>query len=369
MIKKWHSNLSRRKTWISSRLFSFSIIIFCMPMLLTNKYAYSKEDNLNIATEPTHERYTGFYSLRLPDLFTISPGSMVWLNDSDLDTIESRQQYRPAFLQLIDRREKELKDTHPVDSKDAPYLKATHPLHGNTEGVMFERMENIGIHDVARVLEAYKWDKNATFKVTFKARDARAARYDSVRETSKYVYMTDIDEKKSEVNKLLAGISFREDYQQPEDGRFAFAYGQVNASLLGIHRLAIRYNDNKGVVFTIETTNESEVIEDVLTQDDDVMKGENGTTIYKRTEKIDGITYSEWLVKTREKKDGFPYETYDFTITTQNNDCKTYASLNLTMQYSTLDETPGNEMSEKELITLWQQVISSLKYHGTPTHG
>ncbi|NDJ57561.1 hypothetical protein GWD52_11265 [Enterobacteriaceae bacterium 4M9] len=321
---------------------------------------------MSIVTEPIHERYFGFYSLHLPDIFKISPSSIVWLNDSVLDTIESRHQYRPAFLQFIERREKELKDTHPVDSKDAPYLKATYPLYGNTEGIMFERMENIAIHDVARVLEAYQWDKNATFKVTFKARDTRAARYDSVRETSKYVYMTDIDEKKNEVNKLLAGISFREDYQQPEDGRFAFAYGQVNASLLGIHRLAIRYNDSKGVIFTIETTNESEVIEDVLTQDDDVMKGENGATIYKKTQRIDGITYSEWLVKSRENKDGLPYETYNFTITTQNNDCKAH---DLTMQYSTVDEMPENEMSEAELLLLWQQVISTLKYHGTPMNG
>ncbi|NDJ57562.1 hypothetical protein GWD52_11270 [Enterobacteriaceae bacterium 4M9] len=310
----------------------------------------------------SYTHYAGFYSFQLPSMFNLSPGSILWLNGSDMSTIEPRQQYRPAFLQLIKRKEKELKETQPLDTKDSPYLKNVYHSQGDVEGVIFERMEEIDTHDVARMLEAYKWERNTTFKVMFKARDASASRYDSVRQTSKYVYMTNIGEKMSAMKKLLSNISFREISHPPENGKFAFTFGQVDPVLLGEHRFVVKYNNEKGVAFTIVTTNETGAVEDVLTQDPRVMEGKNGTTLAKKTEKINGINYSTWLVKTNEEKYSIPYEAYNFTLTTRDDGNTTRSAIELNMKYSTLDETAENGMSEEELITLWHQVIFTLRY-------
>lgn len=63
------------------------------------------------------------------------------------------------------------------------------------KGEIFERMEHQGVPDVARILEAYRWDDGVTFKIEMKASDGRAKKYDEDRKKSKYSFNYDIPEK------------------------------------------------------------------------------------------------------------------------------------------------------------------------------
>ncbi|WP_050533282.1 hypothetical protein [Klebsiella quasipneumoniae] len=140
-------------------------------------------------------RYFGYYSVTLPAEFTPMPEMLMFIQGSDMTKIESKQQYYPPFEQFLKRYKNELDNTLPVRPDDAPFLKQIHLLPSGMKGVIFERMEHQGVPDVARILEAYRWDDGVTFKIEMKASDGRAKKYDEDRKKSKYSFNYDIPEK------------------------------------------------------------------------------------------------------------------------------------------------------------------------------
>ncbi|EPY6700841.1 hypothetical protein ACXEFM_000233 [Klebsiella quasipneumoniae] len=200
MMKKWHirNNLTRQPGMVISLLITL-LVVTGFFIYHNNNYSYSLTDKeqqvVSTLLQQPETRYFGYYSVALPAEFTPAPEMFMFIQGADMTKIESKRQYYPPFEQFLNRYKEELKNTRPDSSDDAPFLKQIHLLPSGMKGKIFERMENQGFPDVARILEAYRWDDGVTFKIEMKASDGRAKKYDEDRKKSKYSFNYDIPEK------------------------------------------------------------------------------------------------------------------------------------------------------------------------------
>jgi hypothetical protein len=163
------------------------------------------------------------------------------INGSDLNKVNVKEQCLLSFERFLIRHKAELSETKTLHSIDAPYVKNVEILPSGMIGEVIERMEDPGIPDVARILEAYKWDDGVTFSIQMKASDGRSKRYDSDREVSKYSFNYDVPEKKRLIISMLKGLQSRKDNVRPFGKNIAIKFGQVDPTLLGIYETTINY--------------------------------------------------------------------------------------------------------------------------------
>lgn len=345
-----------------------SVVLLMLALLWMKMYSPyyhlndSEKKKVDSVLHNPETRYIGFYSLDMPSEFIPTAETGMFINGSDMTRLESKQQYLPLFKQLITQREAELQNEKCVDEQDRPYLKQVYPLPAGMNGVIFERMESVGVPDVARVLEAYKWEDSVTFKIEVKADDGRASKYDSNRLRSPDVYGYNIPEKKASLLGLLTALSSRKDTKSPTEDQFALTYGQIDEVLLGQYEFRVNYENPQGINFHLYTTNKASYIKDVLKEDSGVIEGEHGSALYKRSKEINNLQISEWLVKESLTENWQRYHSYTFTLTTQTDGKSDRRPLQLIMSYRTRGMSAGKQLNEAELVNIWQQIVSTLKY-------
>ena len=113
----------------------------------------------------------GRYMLDLPSYFTAYNDSApldknIWAavisrpEDMYKTYLVTRKMYRPGFVQLLARREGELRESSTIRSENMPFLKKVWQLKNGLDGLIFERNKNEGAADAMRILEGYLY----TFK-------------------------------------------------------------------------------------------------------------------------------------------------------------------------------------------------------------
>ncbi|TDB40838.1 hypothetical protein C5467_24715, partial [Photorhabdus khanii subsp. guanajuatensis] len=129
--------------------------------------------------------------------------------------VETRLLYPPAFEQRIQLREDALRQITTVNAIDMPYLKNIYRLPQGMQGIIFERMEDQSVPDMARVLEAHLYSNGVAIKVEMKAEDGSAPRYDKDREEYPNVYTNTVPAKLAELKDLLSRIQGRKETEIP----------------------------------------------------------------------------------------------------------------------------------------------------------
>ncbi|HCQ8622629.1 TPA: hypothetical protein OMF01_001938 [Klebsiella quasipneumoniae] len=368
MMKKWHirNNLTRQPGMVISLLITL-LVVTGFFIYHNNIYSYSLTDKeqqmVSTLLQQPETRYFGYYSVALPAEFTPAPEMFMFIQGADMTKIESKRQYYPPFEQFLNRYKEELKNTRPDSSDDAPFLKQIHLLPSGMKGKIFERMENQGFPDVARILEAYRWDDGVTFKIEMKASDGRAKKYDEDRKKSKYSFNYDIPEKKSLLLSILSSLHPRKDNQRPQGNNLAIKYGEVKESLLGEYEMTVKYINRYGIKVYFNTDNSTYIGTPLLKKDHRVMENSYGTTLYKGSRKVNGLDVVEWLVRENQISEGIPIISYAFTLRINEGRVGGMMPLTVNMRYTSRDNSSGEILSEPELVAVWQHITETLEYH------
>lgn len=318
---------------------------------------------VNVLLQQPETRYFSHYAFALPAAFSPMTEMFMAVQGADMTKIETQYQYYPSFEQFLMRYKNELDKVLPVNHEDVPYLKKVDLLPSGMKGEIFERMEEQGGNDAARVLEAYKWDDNITFSIKMKAKDGRAKRYDDYREIFKYSYVYNVLEKKKQLLSILSGLTPRKDNQRPQGKNLAIKYGQVDASLLGEYEITMSYADEHGIKINLSTDNSDYRDTPLLKKDAREVEGVYGTTLYKGNKKIDGLEVSEWLIRENQVSEGIPLVSYRFTLRAHEDRAGGTSPLEVNMIYTSRGKKSDELLSESELIEVWQQITGTLQYY------
>ena len=276
------------------------LVFFTCFFQIKDRYTYPLNDEelvmVDTLLEKPQTRYFGLYSIELSSDFTSSENGITF-NGTDMSVIGSKRQFYPAFKQFLYRHEEKLRNTHPVDKIDEPYLKNVYPLSSSEFGVIFEHTKNRFVSDAARVLNAWKWEGNVTFSVQINARDQRASRYDKYKEVTPELFIYTIPKKKEDLLLILSNLHPREENRAPLGGRIAINFGEIDPEVLGLYDLIVQYVNSKLISIRLRTDNQVDVGVPLLKQDVRVVESNDGRTIYKKERKINGLDSSEWLLK------------------------------------------------------------------------
>ena len=331
-------------------------------------YQYSLNDREKVMVtsllQHPETRYFGFYSVALPAEFTPA-GMVMFIQGSEMTTVETKRQYYPPFRQFLTRYEEKLRNTSVVNPQDAPYLKEVYQLEPPLKGTIFERNEEFFTPDFARMLDAWKWTEGVTFSVKVKANDGRSVRYDGERYMAKYSFGYDVPQKKSQLLAILSGLQPRQDNQRPSGNQLAIQYGQVDASLLGQYETSINYQNSKEVTITLKTDNHSYTGTPLLDKDARVVETEYGETLYKGKRKVNGLEISEWWTKQTDSYYAKPAIIYNFELVIHQDKKEGNKLLELSMDYTVDLLHADNALTENELVALWENITETIKYHPT----
>ena len=367
MIKKWFL-LNGPHRLRNGLLLATVIFITGWLAFKPGAYQYSLNDREKVMVtsllQHPETRYFGFYSVALPAEFTPA-GMVMFIQGSEMTTVETKRQYYPPFRQFLTRYEEKLRNTYVVDPQDAPYLKEVYQLESPQKGTIFERNEEYFTPDFARVLDALKWEDGVTFSIKMKVTDRRASRYDEDRKGSPGIYGYDVPQKKAQLLAILSGLQPRQDNQRPSGNQLAIQYGQVDASLLGQYETSINYQNSKEVTITLKTDNHSYTGTPLLDKDARVVETEYGETLYKGKRKVNGLEISEWWTKQTDSYYAKPAIIYNFELVIHQDKKEGNKLLELSMDYTVDLLHADNALTENELVALWENITETIKYHPT----
>ncbi|EIV7251701.1 MULTISPECIES: T6SS immunity protein Tli4 family protein [Klebsiella] len=365
MIKKWFL-LNGPHRLRNGLLLATVIFITGWLAFKPGAYQYSLNDREKVMVtsllQHPETRYFGFYSVALPAEFTPA-GMVMFIQGSEMTTVETKRQYFPPFQQFLIRHEEELRNMQPQLPQDAPYLKQIYQLPSDMKGKIFEYINTNSISDVFRTLEACRWNDGVSFIIKMKAQDSRDKKYDTKRKIFSLKY--NIPEKKSQLLAILSGLQPRQDNQRPSGNQLAIQYGQVDASLLGEYETSVSYKNGKKVFVALKTDNDSYTGTPLLDKDARVVETEHGKTLYKGKRKVNGLEISEWWIKRFVVNDADPSLSYIFYLTIHENKINGSKPLDLKMSYRINFLNPGDVLTENELVALWENITETIKYHPT----
>ncbi|HCQ6666592.1 TPA: hypothetical protein RRW90_001992, partial [Klebsiella pneumoniae] len=165
MIKKWFL-LNGPHRLRNGLLLTTVIFITGWLAFKPGAYQYSLNDREKVMVtsllQHPETRYFGFYSVALPAEFTPA-GMVMFIQGSEMTTVETKRQYFPPFQQFLIRHEEELRNMQPQLPQDAPYLKQIYQLPSDMKGKIFEYINTNSISDVFRTLEACRWNDGVSF--------------------------------------------------------------------------------------------------------------------------------------------------------------------------------------------------------------
>ncbi|MDM2927375.1 T6SS immunity protein Tli4 family protein, partial [Citrobacter sp. Cm046] len=122
--------------------------------------------------------------------------------------LATKKMYRPGFVQLLVRREVELRASNTIRSENMPFLKKVWPLPDGMDGVIFERNENESVADAMRILEGYLYSNGVVIKLQKRTVNDSALRYEKQRngDPNQNYVASDV----SQMQLLMARISGRD---------------------------------------------------------------------------------------------------------------------------------------------------------------
>lgn len=311
------------------------------------------------------------YLIDLPSVFKPNK-EMKFIYKNHNVNIKTRQQYRPAFKQMIALREQELKHTRPIDIIDGTFLKNSYPIQAtnNGEGIIFERMEDTSTPDSARILEGYRWQDGVTLKIEIKAQNGLASRYDEDRKESPRLYGNNVPDKLQDMYRLFERIQPRDDLHIPSERGICLGYSFMQEVDEEWKKFYFGYTHERIEDFNFVLTSD-DFVEDypLLKKPANYFTEGRGKTIYKGHRESHGLQLEEWVVKGSyfEAKDAYGESLgynddigYTFFVGIHMTDpTPKTPKLFMMMYYNPhKDSTPYNE---KELMVIWKTITGSIR--------
>ncbi|WP_240003042.1 T6SS immunity protein Tli4 family protein [Photorhabdus sp. S8-52] len=298
-------------------------------------------------------RCIGRYLVDLPKKYNNTLNDAIWVNDN---LVETRLLYPPAFEQRIQLREdalRQMKTSYPVDM---PYLKNIYRLPQGMKGIIFERMEDQSVPDMARVLEAHLYSNG----VEMKAEDSSAPRYDKDREKYPNIYTNTVPTKLAELKDLLSRIQGRKETEIPTTAGNCIPHAFIadNKKDKEFIELVYKTNPNNYLNATMMSNNyirEKDsmlerlgVIETMLSR---------GKVFRKGKRKINGLDTEELLLSGRQPNNDNPRYLFTLLVNEKTGGKKTPV-FDLTVVND--EETP-TAYSQNEIVAFWDAISQTVR--------
>ncbi|WP_118987739.1 T6SS immunity protein Tli4 family protein [Photorhabdus sp. CRCIA-P01] len=302
-------------------------------------------------------RCIGRYLVDLPANYNNTLNDAIWVNDN---LVETGLLYPPAFEQRIQLREdalRQMKTSYPVDM---PYLKNIYRLPQGMQGIIFERMEDQSVPDMARVLEAHLYSNGVAIKVEMKATNASAARYDKDRQIHPDIYNNDVPAKLAELKDLLSRIQGRKETEIPTTAGSCIPHAFIadNKKDKEFIELLYKTNPNNYLNATMMSNNyirEKDsmlerlgVIETMLSR---------GKVFRKGKRKINGLDTEELLLSGRQPNNDNPRYLFTLLVNEKTGGKKTPV-FDLTVVND--EETP-TAYTQNEIVAFWDAISQTLR--------
>ena len=331
-----------------------------------------QQQQVNKLLNNTATRCMGVYLFDLPKQFIPSMVTELDYTDNHKIVIKTEKIYLPPFKQMLVYREQELKNTQPVYAIDGNFLKAIYPVPTTNpdkmQGIIFERMEDTTIPDVARILEGYRWQDDVSLTIEIKASNGSASRYDQDRKDYPNSYKNDIPEKLAQMYKLFEQITVRDEYTIPTEPGFCFTNGFMHGGVKAYKDLHFnyRYNSNRGFYIRIHIEDLSDNLS-LLDAPNEIVMPKPGHTVYKGKRETNNLIMEEWIVKGPFFPDNNEYypqmqEGYIFYLAINQFDAnykKPQFNFNMYYKIPTDDSIPTYD--EDQLMVIWRDITDSIR--------
>ncbi|MEG1154467.1 MAG: T6SS immunity protein Tli4 family protein [Acinetobacter sp.] len=334
------------------------LFLYNQPARLSDK----EKSTMDSLFEKTKVQCIGRYVFDVPSTFINTQHASVMINEY---RIETQRMYPPAFEQMINLRENELKVTETIHSRDMPFLKKSIALENGQNGVIFDRNESVSIPGYGRTLETHFYHNGVAFTVTKNFDDLSDDKYSQ--DKAEYIE-AGVSEKSftlssvqiREMKNMLTTLSGRQDTDIPTIPGTCIADGYISDDEKTKERMSLVYNTEYNIDFSIMTNNflrEKNSLLDRTGGVSEALSQINGRIIKKEASIINGIKVEE-LLTVGEDTNG-PGKLYQFMLmaneknTDFNNPILSVSLNNYGPEESLLNEA--------QIIDLWERITRSIR--------
>ncbi|RAW92830.1 MULTISPECIES: T6SS immunity protein Tli4 family protein [unclassified Photorhabdus] len=274
--------------------------------------------------------------------------------------VETRLLYPPAFEQRIQLREdalRQMKTSYPVDM---PYLKNIYRLPQGMKGIIFERMEDQSVPDMARVLEAHLYSNGVAIKVEMKAEDGSAPRYDKDREKYPNIYTNTVPTKLAELKDLLSRIQGRKETEIPTTAGNCIPHAFIADNKKDKEDIGLLYKANPDNYLNVRMSTNNYIREkDSMLERFGVIEAmlSRGKALRKGARKINGQDTEELLLSGRQPNNDNPRYLFTLRVNEKTGGRRTPV-FNLAVVND--EETP-TAYTQNEIVAFWDAISQTLR--------
>lgn len=337
------------------------------PQTLTS----SQQEAMNKINAEMKPYCVGRYMLDLPSSFTAYNDSApldenIWAavisrpEDMYKTYLVTKKMYRPGFVQLLARREGELREGHTIRSENMPFLKKIWQLQNGLDGVIFERNTNESAADAMRVLEGYLYTNGVVIKLQKQTVNDSASRYERQRNGDPIQNYVARDV--SQMQSLMARISGRDNDVIPTKPGSCITHAFIATDPMARDRedisVGLESKTLEHIRIILSTDNFTREKDTVLER-----AGEIESNLYRgRVERkgafsVNGLQAQEFLATGLQASQDEPRYGFDMFINEMTASYKT-PNFILTLEN---DSMPPASYSKEEIIAFWDEISRSVR--------
>ncbi|HDH7845736.1 TPA: hypothetical protein PJH63_001629 [Raoultella ornithinolytica] len=339
------------------------------PQTLTS----SQQEAMNKINAEMKPYCVGRYMLDLPSSFTAYNDSApldenIWAavisrpEDMYKTYLVTKKMYRPGFVQLLARREGELREGHTIRSENMPFLKKIWQLQNGLDGVIFERNTNESAADAMRVLEGYLYTNGVVIKLQKQTVNDSASRYERQRNGDPIQNYVARDV--SQMQSLMARISGRDNDVIPTKPGSCITHAFIATDPTARDREDINIGlisntlDNIRVVVSNDNfTREENTVLDRMGEIKSNISRSRGDIERKGAFSVNGLQAQEFLATGLQEDNDEPRYQFEMYINEMTASYKAPGFM-LTLDNQRMSPT---SYSKEEIIAFWDEISRSVR--------
>ena len=339
------------------------------PQTLTS----SQQEAMNKINAEMKPYCVGRYMLDLPSSFTAYNDSApldenIWAavisrpEDMYKTYLVTKKMYRPGFVQLLARREGELREGHTIRSENMPFLKKIWQLQNGLDGVIFERNTNESAADAMRVLEGYLYTNGVVIKLQKQTVNDSASRYERQRNGDPIQNYVARDV--SQMQSLMARMSGRDNDVIPTNPGSCITHAFIATDPtareredINIGLISNTFDNIRVVVSNDNFTREENTVLDRMGEIKSNISRSRGGIERKGAFSVNGLEAQEFLATGLQEDNDEPRYQFEMYINEMTASYKAPGFM-LTLDNQRMSPT---SYSKEEIIAFWDEISRSVR--------
>ncbi len=339
------------------------------PQTLTS----SQQEAMNKINAEMKPYCVGRYMLDLPSSFvayseTAPLDNNIWAavisrpEDMYKTYLVTKKMYRPGFVQLLTRREGELREGHTIRSENMPFLKKIWQLQNGLDGVIFERNTNESAADAMRILEGYLYTNGVVIKLQKQTVNDSASRYE--RQRNGDPIQNYVAKDVSQMQSLMARISGRDNDVIPTKPGSCITHAFIatdpterDREDINIGLISNTFDNIRVVVSNDNFTREENTVLDRMGEIKSNISRSRGGIERKGAFSVNGLQAQEFLATGLQEDSDEPRYQFEMYINEMTASYKTPGFM-LTLNNQRM---PPTSYGQEEIIAFWDTISRSVR--------